>query len=265
MADLRPGQTKKRIYVNSRDRISGTSGNFKYKLNGFRLANVESFYVEKVLIPYSFYNISSDLQNNFITIQEQTGLSTFTIQIASGQYTKDYFYTFVSGVLTSASPNGLVYTVADNINPQRPTMRISATGNFKILWATGTNTYLWRIMGYDPIDSPTFEPTQIGQNTYNFNIAPNILVRSNTLTYNDSNIYKSNSSNVILSAPMASFQEILQYEPSSFALYPYSDGSKSLIEFDLFLTFDYDIDVIIDMQGVDFTMTLVVIVNNVGI
>lgn len=264
MATLLPGQTKKYVFVNSRDRQSGTSGSFNYRITDTRIDRPSSFYVEKVLIPYSFYNISSALQNNKITIIEQTGSLQFTITLPDGQYTFDdfadrlaYYLTFESAL----SGNSYTYTVSQQAN-YIPKIRIAIsdpTKTFKILWATGTTTYMWRLLGYNQADSVSWLYQQDAQNVFNFNIAPNILVRSKKLTASNNSVHKSKVSDIILSAPMAAFQETLIYEPSNFALYEFTSGTTSLNEFDLYLTFDDDNNTNIDMNNVDWTAVIVFI------
>lgn len=65
------------LTVNSKDRVSGTSGNFLIKNMRFR--KVTSFKIDYISLPYSWYNINSN--NNQIMINGST-----VVTITSGQY-----------------------------------------------------------------------------------------------------------------------------------------------------------------------------------
>lgn len=286
MATLQQNQIKRYCYVNSRDRIKGTDGNFTYRLTDTRLDKVNSFYVEKVLIPYSFFNISETLKNNRMYWHEVNPGVNLTYIIPDGQYTLDDLMLMIGNGMSNESSifgasNEYTLSLMTTVVPFTglsttvqvlPKIQITATNagvlsNFYLRWTTASPTsYLYKILGYpfetgSPGGSNAYPPglVQGAIGTYNFNIAPNILIRSRILTANNNAIYKGKTSDVILSAPMASFQETLSYEPSSFAIYEFTSGSTSLNEFDLYLTFDDDNETDIDMQLVNWTAVIVFI------
>lgn len=96
------------VFVNSRNRESGTDENFTYNIQfpqGFEFTHVVCL---NALIPKSYYLIQEGLN----TFQLQEDLTVVTITVPVGSYLLKAFQTVIGALLTNASPNGLTYTLS---------------------------------------------------------------------------------------------------------------------------------------------------------
>ena len=94
-----------RLYVDSRDRVSGTAEEFEYQLSTTISVAEESIAVlDTVLIPNSWYTVAKDT-NDRIYIREQTsGAGAFRIAtLAPGYYDVNSLATEIARVLTQGS------------------------------------------------------------------------------------------------------------------------------------------------------------------
>ena len=115
-------------YVNTLQKSSGTNENFKYK---FQIPTEEGY--DRVVL------LSASIPNSFYLIQE--GLNTFTLRengvdaivtIPPGNYSAKVFARIVGPLMTEASPNQWVYSIAlpnQNTEPQTGKFTYSVSGN----------------------------------------------------------------------------------------------------------------------------------------
>src|SRR6185312_10323063 len=95
------------FYINSRDRTSGTDGNFSAIVQIPQTQAFDSVVVLDVLIPKSYYLVQTN-QNTF-TLQEGSQQATVTIPV--GNYNRNNFQSVLQTQLRAASPNGWVHSV----------------------------------------------------------------------------------------------------------------------------------------------------------
>lgn len=98
------------VYINSRDRISGTEENFTFNIafpDGS--ANFDHVVCLNALIPKSYYLIQDGPLENIFQLDENGATVTVTVPI--GSYLLSAFKTVIGNLLTAASPNGLTYTL----------------------------------------------------------------------------------------------------------------------------------------------------------
>lgn len=98
------------VFVNSRDRESGTDENFTYNIQfpqGFDFTHVVCL---NALIPKSYYLIQSGAFRNEFQLQEDN--TTVTITVPLGSYLLSAFQTTIGTLLTNASPNHLTYSLS---------------------------------------------------------------------------------------------------------------------------------------------------------
>ena len=94
-----------RLYVDSRDRVSGTAEEFEYQLaTNITVAEESIAVLDTVCIPNSWYTVSKD-RNDRIYIREDTsGVGTFRIAIlAPGYYDVNSLATEIARALTQNS------------------------------------------------------------------------------------------------------------------------------------------------------------------
>jgi len=98
------------VYINSRDKISGTDENFTYNIafpDDLEFTHVVCL---NVLIPKSYYLIQDGPLENIFQLKENN--TTVTITVPIGSYLLSAFKTTIGNLMTAASPNGLTYTLA---------------------------------------------------------------------------------------------------------------------------------------------------------
>lgn len=98
------------VYVNSRERESGTDENFTYNIQfpqGFDFTHVVCL---NALIPKSYYLIQEGPLENIFQLQENNTVVTVTVPV--GSYLLSAFKAIIGTLLTNASPNGLTYTLS---------------------------------------------------------------------------------------------------------------------------------------------------------
>lgn len=99
------------VYINSRDRESGTDENFSYNIKMPISTNGDYTHVVvlNMLIPKSFYLVQYGGLEDLFQLDENG--TTVTIQVPSASYLLNAFKTTIGALLTAASPNGLTYTL----------------------------------------------------------------------------------------------------------------------------------------------------------
>jgi hypothetical protein len=94
-------------YINTANRISGTTSNCLVKLDIPPTENFDRVVVLSAVIPRSYYLIQSP-NNTFILTEN--GIDT-TITIDEGNYSYTTFKTYLQNKLTSSSTQGWIYTI----------------------------------------------------------------------------------------------------------------------------------------------------------
>jgi len=165
------------LHINSKDRYSGTTSNFIYKIS--LPADIKNTITHCSIImlsvPKSFYQIEEGL-NNFILNENGTNI---TITILPGNYKKIQLFNKLISLLNSATLNNLIYNIEDEYNDHD-------TGKLKITITNNINNYqvyllfnkndIYKILGF------TFNKN------YYFN--NNILTSENVINLNrESNLY----------------------------------------------------------------------------
>lgn len=97
------------VYVNSRDRISGTDENFTYNIQFPPGVDFTHVVCLNALIPKSYYLIQNGPLENIFQLQENNTVVTITVPI--GSYLLAAFRSVIGTLMTNASPNGLTYTL----------------------------------------------------------------------------------------------------------------------------------------------------------
>lgn len=98
------------VYINSRDRISGTDEYFTYNIAFPAGYDFDRVVCLNALIPKSYYLIQNGPLENIFQLKENN--TTVTITVPIGSYLLAAFKTVIGTLLTNASPNGLTYTLA---------------------------------------------------------------------------------------------------------------------------------------------------------
>lgn len=149
-------------YINSANRISGTSSNFSYQIDIPDGSNFDSCLVLSMSIPRSYYLIR--VTANTLLLKE--GPTSVTISITPGNYDWRDFASVLTTQLNSFSPNGWVYSIS--FNKQTAMYTYSVTGNTSQPSLILT-THLADQTGFDINTTNTFVGNQLtSTNVINF-------------------------------------------------------------------------------------------------
>lgn len=166
------------LIINSLNRTSGTPGDFEYTLNRSKF-DIQSFRVNKITIPYSFYNV----------VLQTYKIDNNTFTMPAGSYT---IYTLISTILSSVQT---LYP-SFNITYDSNTNKVTITNNLAF---TAEFTQLNRILGFNNIAS-TLIATSV--NTVNLNLTTNLYVNSRTLGLYINSFFLNKQANIIQSVPV---------------------------------------------------------------
>lgn len=178
---MEPVKTNNYFYINSLGRKNGTSTNFTSNNNLFKDSN--AYRVSKVIIPFTFYNVTS----NYNVFSIISGVTTYNVTITPGQYTIAQFITALQTGLNALAV-GVFTVTSDPIS-----YKITITN------ATVPFTYLGRsssyiVTGYGQSNiGPLLSIT--APNIYNFSSTDYIDIKSVTLTKSDSKVIDNTFSN----------------------------------------------------------------------
>lgn len=219
------------LIINSKDRSSGTTSNFNY---GFEpKTRVDKYRINKITVPYSWYNIKNQ------TFEYFDGIVTNTISFPEGSYTISTLQTKLSSLLPA-----ITITYDGNTNKYTFT---SATA-FIITWQYGPGMLGTLLQA--PITPLVF--TFIS-GMVNLNLTSNIYLSSAGLTTYFSSIFNKKKNNVVLSIPIDvnSFNYIIfeNQVPTYFAI-----DDRTLANLDIQILDDYG--EVINLNGLDITIEI---------
>lgn len=245
---------KKLYYINSKNRISGTNSRFTINIPFTNEDNFDRVAVLQATIPKSFYLVQSG-QNTF-TLTE--GVSSVTITIPIGNYSRRSLQDTVQDLLNTASPFGLVYTVT------WPAVNEANTGKFTFTCNNGgiqpiftfSDNNIAQYLGFNPSSSYQFS-------AYSLTSANVINLQNNNIIYLHSDICTNGNDDVLQEIYTAAGDPTysnIHYENYDFEAYSKQLVSKSKTLYEFYLTDKNQIEV--DLNGVDFHMTLVLFKHN---
>ena len=136
------------VYVNSRDRESGTDENFTYNIQYPVDQEFTHCVLLNALIPKSYYLIQNNTQyDNIFQLQENNSIVTITIPL--GSYLLSAWKSTIATLLTNASPNGLTYTVTYPSSSGSDTGKLTFTqNNSSIVSSLIFNNHLYEPFGF---------------------------------------------------------------------------------------------------------------------
>ena len=193
------------MYVDSKNRINGTSSNFQLNL---QLPNNtwDHVVLMQASIPKSWYLISNILNNNTFVYQEGSGVLN-TITIPNGSYNKISMTIVLKSLLQSVTTFGLnafSITYSNNQSEQdtfKYTFSSISTTISKLIFS---NNNLATILGFNNNSTNSFSTIPlIAPNAYNFASITRLFIKSTLSNYADRSI----------------LQEIFQSQPDQSIVY----------------------------------------------
>lgn len=246
--------TKKQfIYVNSRNRLSGTDSNFSYKFDIDPNSDFDRAVVLQASIPKSYYLVE-DGYNTF-TLKEDTDEAIVTV--TPGWYNRKSFQIVLSTLLTAASPNTWQYVVSF------PNAQSAAdTGKYKFVVSGATTqpqfiftTFLFEAMGFDSDTTNNF----VGGELYSTNV---IKLQPEDTIFIHSDLVANQTDNVlqeIFTNGDPSYSSVNFLNPS-FEAYAKKITASNSGSYNFYLTDEDGLP--INLNGQNFNMTLLLYKEN---
>lgn len=152
------------VYINSRDRISGTDENFTYNIQFPEGTTFDRVVCLNCLIPKSYYLIQDSSQERTFQLKEND--STVSIMAPTGSYLLQAFKKTISELLTANSPNGLTYTLS------YPALNGPDNGKWTFTQTNGAiqssiivNSHFFEPFGFFPDSKNDFQGTTLVSST----------------------------------------------------------------------------------------------------
>ncbi len=167
-------------YVDSDYRITGTSGNFSYRIP--LTGKFNRVAVVSANIPKTFNLIQAGA--NTFTLTEVSGDRTITIPV--GDYSQSRFQTDLLALLNTGT---YVYSISNNTLINKSTYLVSGNGIFQPTFTFPLGSALYRMMGFEYGTTNTFSANSL--------VAPNIgFFQFTNVVFIRSNIHRSPSSSL---------------------------------------------------------------------
>lgn len=227
------------LIVNSKDRDFGHSGNFTYNLLRSKF-DCQAFRINKVTIPYSFYNL-----------KEQTFLIDSTLMfLRAGSYT---IYTLITALLSEIQPSFPTFNIFFDTIINKVTL--SNDNNFTISFnlTQGSGT-LAQALGFTSASiGPSLNITS--EVTCNLNLSTNLYISSQVLCLSINSFFNKRQSNVIQMVPInvSSFGYII-WQNNLETVFPIDSRTIQNLDFQIYD--DFNEIVLFNGQHVIFELQL---------
>lgn len=227
------------IIIDSKDRVNGVPENFNFQPKFYGPEGVRSYRVNKVNIPYSFYNLKT----------QTFSINGTQLTLPAGSYSAQSLATKLTSLITPHVVISISYLTDTN------KYLFSAAVPIQFDFTTATvaiNYSLQRALGFPNVLSPSGLSIE-SVNCVNLNASTNIYISSQALSLNVPSIFNAMRSYVIQSVPIQvnSFNYIVWQNNLETV---YSLQKDNLDNIDLVLYDDYGAQ--IDLNGLDWTIEL---------
>ena len=120
---------EKILVINSKDKQTGTNGDFTVQFNDSSCQQVQKVLVKEIFVPNVFYNISNgpSRKNNTLTLS-QNGLPNSVIIIQEGQYNIDLLMTTLKNSIDSVLIDGAIVTITRSSTTFKLTFSFTGAG-----------------------------------------------------------------------------------------------------------------------------------------
>lgn len=250
----------KRLYINSVDRIGGTSSNFEIIQPNFLNVDEETEFIRvsvlKAVIPYSFYSIVGGV-NNIWTIRESdadgiTNVNEFFLSFPEGNYNIIQLKTTFAELLALSSST-FTYTITFSTISHKLTISISDVGKqviFKFTQPYSIN----KILGYDEADY-TFTSSTTSPNVVKLSGEDSVYVKSTLINDGSIDHASGKNSQTLVSIPIrVPHFNLIVYEKNNQEIDDIIITQKHISQFKLFLTDELGNH--ISLNGLDWQISL---------
>jgi len=163
-----------------------------------------SFTVEKIIIPFSWYNVS--LSNYNIAM---TDVSQYLVHQSQGSYNISDYISMLQTKLHSDDPQGSTYTVTNNFNTAKFTVTSNST--FKMRMSSDPLANAQYLTGFTS-DSSVNVSSYTAENCYDLQRTMYIKLNIGaSMPYTDMNF--SNSTTIVIPVSQYNYGDVIVYEP----------------------------------------------------
>ena len=239
--------------INSQNRSSGTNSNFTYELDIDRNVAYDRVVVLDASIPKSYYTI----QNGYNTFLLTEGLSTRTITVTPGNYTRT---SFKNELLDKLNTGGVGWTYSITlpnigITVDNGHLYFSVTGNSSSQPIFTFENYLYEQMGFNDNESYAFSGDQLESvNVINLNPEQTLFIRSDICQNQNNNILDN-----IITSSNTSFSQINYVNNIPLESSKIFNGNNANT-FKFMLTDENGVN--IDLQGQNMIFTIMIYKSN---
>jgi hypothetical protein len=246
-----PPQT---FYINSNDRIQGSSSSFICRPLDFKGNKYTHCCVKQVSIPKVFPNIPTSY--NSFTLRE--GALSAVISLTVGYYTKNIMQTILPALLTASSPNGWTYSMSYKSASQVQDFKFTFTvsGNTSQPSFIFTDNDIWLQLGFGVGTYPFVANSLVSQNIINFNPTSKLYIKSDLSSSSNESVLQE-----VLGVDLVQFGGSVYFEQNG----NYDLDSKIIVgnqknSFNIQLVNENN--QVVDLQGQDWCFSIVFYVRN---
>lgn len=246
-------QSKKIYYINSRDRSTGTDGDFTYIFNIPPNNKFTHVVLLQCIIPKSYYLVNNS--NSTFTLEENAQQVTITTPV--GNYTRRSFQTVIQSELNTNSPNGWTYTVSyNNISTQAETGKyiftVSGNGGIQPKIIINSDGDLFEPLGFDRASTNTFSGDTLNSaNTIKLQLEDTLFLHSDICHNESDNILQE----IFASKGDPSFSNIL-FQQFSIEAYSKELNSNTNNTYRFFLTDEDGHGINLNSLNMEFSIML---------
>lgn len=175
------------FFINSENRLSGTSTDFSYKLDIDPNVEYTHCSLISISIPKTFYSVTD---NNYFNLIED--LTSVQVVLPKGNYTRNSFALVLKNLLNLMSPNGWVYNVTyPNITRtvDQGFYNYSVTGNGGLQPSFEIFEHLSHHLGFDKNSTQTFISDELtSTNVTNLNPENTLILHSTIVDDRDARL-----------------------------------------------------------------------------
>lgn len=256
MSNLIEYNKKKTFYIDSNNKINGTSSDFSIQLNLDPNDDFTHACVLQCLIPKSYYLIQAGSN----TFQLREAASTVTITVPPGNYSRRSFQSVVQSLLTVNSPNLWIYSITypnTTIIADSGKFTYSVTGNSSQPSFIFGSSIIYEQFGFPPNSTQVF----ISASLTSTNV---IKMQREDALYIHSDIVQNKEGNNILQAVFAS-SETPSYSNITYRAIDIEANSKPMNSstgniYRFYLTNENGVP--IDLNGLNIIISLVLYKQN---
>jgi hypothetical protein len=232
--------------INSKDRASGTAGDFIYNFQYTGLTRISRYRLNKIVIPYSWYNTPDQ-----VILMTVNGGGPILVDIDAGSYNAQTLATYMQNKLTSASPQP--FTVIYNQSQNTYTISLVSPHIFTLSFTYPT---LYQNLGVQMgfgTDTPNQNSTT-STFAVNLNMTNSVYLASSSLRLYAQSYFQKVQYNVVQHVPVnVNSFNFITWQNSTDTFFLCNEHS-SITNFDFQLIDDYGNP--IDFRGQDITIEL---------